>query len=82
MAAAGDEFDGSFRPLDESYLVEYIRRTRPIRELLGFAPDDEKLSVKEVGDGNLNFVYIVIGPSGSLVIKQVRISAAISTYFQ
>ncbi|KAI7730792.1 hypothetical protein M8C21_025018, partial [Ambrosia artemisiifolia] len=28
------------------------------------------LKIKEVGDGNLNFVYIVTSPSGSIVIKQ------------
>ena len=26
--------------------------------------------VQEVGDGNINFVYIVEGPSGALVVKQ------------
>lgn len=26
--------------------------------------------VKEVGDGNINFVYIVEGPQGALVLKQ------------
>nr|CAD1823096.1 unnamed protein product [Ananas comosus var. bracteatus] len=32
----------------------------------GFRALDEK----EVGDGNLNFVYIVLGPAGSFVLKQ------------
>ncbi len=27
-------------------------------------------SVKEVGDGNINFVYIVEGPAGALCVKQ------------
>ena len=26
--------------------------------------------VQEVGDGNINFVYIVEGPKGGLVVKQ------------
>ena len=26
--------------------------------------------VREVGDGNINFVYIVEGPAGGLVVKQ------------
>jgi len=30
----------------------------------------EQLSIDEVGDGNINFVYIVRGPSGSIVVKQ------------
>ncbi|KAH0450675.1 hypothetical protein IEQ34_021367 [Dendrobium chrysotoxum] len=59
-----------FRALDEKSLIEYIRATPAVSSLLG--DDLEGLTVKEVGDGNLNFVYIVISSSGgSLVIKQV-----------
>lgn len=61
-----------FRPLDEKSLLVYIKSVPSLAALL--AGDDEELSrlqVKEVGDGNLNFVYIVIGPSGSFVLKQV-----------
>ena len=57
-----------FRPLDEKYLIEYIKSTPSLSSLLG---DSTNLQIKEVGDGNLNFVYIVVSPSGSLVIKQV-----------
>ena len=28
------------------------------------------LQVQEVGDGNINFVYIVTGPTGAVCIKQ------------
>ncbi|CAO2814896.1 unnamed protein product [Amaranthus hypochondriacus] len=56
-----------FRPLDEKSLIEYIKSTPSLSSLLG---DSANLQIKEVGDGNLNFVYIVISPSGSLVIKQ------------
>ena len=28
------------------------------------------VQVQEVGDGNINFVYIVQGPAGALVLKQ------------
>lgn len=66
MAAPAPE---GFRPLDEKSLVEYIKATPALSSRLGNQLDS--LSVKEVGDGNLNFVYIVIGPAGSLVIKQV-----------
>lgn len=65
MAAAED----GFRPLDEEALVEYIKATPALRAQLG--EQLEGLAVKEVGDGNLNFVYIVTGPGGSFVIKQV-----------
>ncbi|KAL5561315.1 hypothetical protein UlMin_031062 [Ulmus minor] len=57
-----------FRPLDEKSLLEYIKFVPSLSSKFGDKLDD--LTVKEVGDGNLNFVYIVVGSSGSLVIKQ------------
>ncbi|KAK6121410.1 hypothetical protein DH2020_044835 [Rehmannia glutinosa] len=57
-----------FRPLDEKSLVEYLKATPSLAAKLGNQFD--KLEIREVGDGNLNFVYIVIGSSGSFVIKQ------------
>uniref|UniRef100_A0A803NNB2 S-methyl-5-thioribose kinase n=1 Tax=Cannabis sativa TaxID=3483 RepID=A0A803NNB2_CANSA len=57
-----------FRPLDEKTLVDYVKAVPALSSKLGGNLDD--LTIKEVGDGNLNFVYIVIGSSGSLVIKQ------------
>ncbi|KAJ8530039.1 hypothetical protein K7X08_036874 [Anisodus acutangulus] len=57
-----------FRPLDEKSLVEYIKATPSLVSILG--KEFDKLEIKEVGDGNLNFVYIVVAPSGSIVIKQ------------
>ncbi|KAJ8450974.1 hypothetical protein Cgig2_032599 [Carnegiea gigantea] len=67
MEISTPDGDG-FRPLDEKSLVEYIKATPPLLAKLGGTVDN--LHVKEVGDGNLNFVYIVVAPSGSLVIKQ------------
>lgn len=64
MAAAAD----GFRPLDEKSVVDYIKATPTLHAQLGNQLDG--LVIKEVGDGNLNFVYIVVGPAGSLVIKQ------------
>ncbi|CAN0879119.1 Methylthioribose kinase 1 [Linum grandiflorum] len=61
-----------FRPLDEKSLIEYIIATPALSEKLG--DDVDQMKIKEVGDGNLNFVYIVTSPSGSLVIKQVNVS--------
>ncbi|CAL9060818.1 unnamed protein product [Musa banksii] len=66
-AAAAAAADG-FRALDEASLVEYIKATPALRAQLG--EQLEGLAIKEVGDGNLNFVYIVAGPAGSFVIKQ------------
>ncbi|VFQ68383.1 unnamed protein product [Cuscuta campestris] len=61
-----------FRPLDEKSVVEYIKATSSLASiLLGDQPNQvDKLEIREVGDGNLNFVFVIIGPSGSLVIKQ------------
>ncbi|XP_077211595.1 methylthioribose kinase-like [Tasmannia lanceolata] len=59
---------GEFRPLDEKSLIEYIKANPHLSSLLG--NQLEELTIKEVGDGNLNFVYIVSSPSGSFVIKQ------------
>ncbi|XP_021750830.1 methylthioribose kinase-like isoform X1 [Chenopodium quinoa] len=56
-----------FRPLDEKSLVEYIKATPNLSSLLGVS---DNYQIKEVGDGNLNFVYIVVSSSASLVIKQ------------
>lgn len=57
-----------FRPLDEKSLVEYVKDTPALASKLGNRFDD--LKIREVGDGNLNFVFIVAGSGGSLVIKQ------------
>ncbi|KAJ0884213.1 putative S-methyl-5-thioribose kinase [Helianthus annuus] len=57
-----------FRVLDEKSLIEYIKATPSLASKLG--NEVENLKIKEVGDGNLNFVYIIISPSGSIVIKQ------------
>ncbi|KAF8406256.1 hypothetical protein HHK36_008341 [Tetracentron sinense] len=57
-----------FRPLDEKSLIEYIKATPSLCSKLGNQLDS--LQIKEVGDGNLNFVYIVISSTSSLVIKQ------------
>ncbi|KAL6964057.1 S-methyl-5-thioribose kinase [Sarracenia purpurea var. burkii] len=59
---------GGFRPLEEKSLVEYIKATPSLFSKLGNQLDE--LQIKEVGDGNLNFVFIVTNRSGSFVIKQ------------
>lgn len=59
-----------FIVLDEQTLREYIKKTPSLFSKVG-SDDVDKLEVKEVGDGNLNFVYIVTSPIGSIVVKQV-----------
>ncbi|KAF5745582.1 hypothetical protein HS088_TW07G01174 [Tripterygium wilfordii] len=57
-----------FRPLDDNLLLDYIKATPSLSSIVGNNFDD--LTVKEIGGGNLNYVYIVVGSSGSFVIKQ------------
>ncbi|KAJ6693806.1 hypothetical protein OIU85_004576 [Salix viminalis] len=45
-----------------------IKATPALSDKIGNNFDD--LKIKEVGDGNLNFVYIVVSPAGSFVVKQ------------
>jgi 5-methylthioribose kinase len=58
-----------FRSLDEKSLIEYIKAEPALSSKLGSNLDDIK--IKEVGDGNVNFVYVVVAPGGSFIIKQV-----------
>lgn len=60
----------AYQPLNEKTLVEYLKRRPVMKER--FSPDAE-LSVTEVGDGNLNLVFIVENrrrPGEALVAKQ------------
>ena len=70
MAAEAEQ---GFHPLDEASLVAYIKATPALASRLGGGSLDS-IEIKEVGDGNLNFVYIVQSEAGAIVVKQVRSS--------
>ena len=57
-----------YRPLDTDTLAPYLAEQPALSERLGGAPDDWQ--VDEVGDGNLNLVFLVRGPAGGLCVKQ------------
>src|SRR5512136_1542785 len=60
----------AYRPLNETTIVDYIAQ-RP--SLAGVLSDFGHLSISEVGDGNLNLVFIVentANPAESVVLKQ------------
>ncbi|KXG27389.1 methylthioribose kinase 1 [Sorghum bicolor] len=63
------EAEQGFRPLDEASLVAYIKTTPALASRLGGGSLDS-LEIKEVGDGNVNFVYIVRSEAGAIVVKQ------------
>lgn len=57
-----------YRPLDTESLAPYLAEHPALRERLGGDPDAWR--VDEVGDGNLNLVFLVHGPAGGLCVKQ------------
>ncbi|WFU67928.1 S-methyl-5-thioribose kinase [Bradyrhizobium brasilense] len=58
----------AYRILREADLRDYLAGLPAIVAQLGGAPAD--WSISEVGDGNLNLVFIVKGGSGGLAVKQ------------
>ncbi|MBV8226577.1 MAG: S-methyl-5-thioribose kinase [Verrucomicrobia bacterium] len=57
-----------YRPLDEDSVISFVGQIPPAREALGDSPQTWRM--REVGDGNLNLVFIVTGEKGAVVIKQ------------
>ncbi len=57
-----------YRPLDVDTLAPYLAEQPELRARLGGDPSGWR--VEEVGDGNLNLVFIVRGPGGGLCVKQ------------
>lgn len=57
----------AYRPLDCASLADRLGIRAALTDRLG--PPDA-WQVREVGDGNLNLVFIVEGPAGSVVVKQ------------
>ena len=57
-----------YRPLDVETLGPYLAEHPALRERLGGDPSGWQ--VEEVGDGNLNLVFLVRGPAGGLCVKQ------------
>ena len=63
-----EEATGGPKALDLDGAASYIAARPELAAILGAGKDD--WSVKEVGDGNINFVFIIEGPAGALVLKQ------------
>ena len=61
-----------YHRMDERSIGAYVLAIPKLRSILGADANTSSsdLAVAEVGDGNLNFVYIVTGPKGKLVVKQ------------
>src|SRR4051794_2331758 len=57
-----------YQALAEDSVAAYLAGVPDVRARLGGAP--EAWRVREVGDGNLNLVFIVEGPAGDVCVKQ------------
>lgn len=62
-----DEID-EYMPLTSQTLAARLCHRPELREHLG--PDHTSWQVNEVGDGNLNLVFLVEGPHGKVIVKQ------------
>jgi 5-methylthioribose kinase len=67
MNKPSDNFP-EYRPLDEHSVISFVGQIQPAREALGGSP--KSWQAREVGDGNLNLVFIVTGAQGAVVVKQ------------
>ena len=69
-AAQPSSFPTAYVKMNEKSIGEYVVAITSLRSMLA-ATSAGDLEVSEVGDGNLNFVYIVKGPNGvAIVVKQ------------
>jgi 5-methylthioribose kinase len=57
-----------YRPLTPEELGGRLAAIPAIADRIGADPD--RWTVREVGDGNLNLVFIVEGPDGTVIVKQ------------
>lgn len=65
---AGLNTPGSYSPLTPETLGGRLAKVSAVADRIG--SDPSSWSVQEVGDGNLNLVFIVAGPRGTVVVKQ------------
>jgi 5-methylthioribose kinase len=74
----GTETPSTYRILDTRTVPSFVGSLPEIRAVLGGRP--ESWQVREVGDGNLNLVFIVQGAQASVCVKQalpyVRVAGA------
>ena len=60
-----------YKILDSNLIKEYINETSEIRSLILNSNESvDCLDISEIGDGNLNFVYIVKSHKKSIILKQ------------
>jgi 5-methylthioribose kinase len=65
---ARSDLKPGYQILDQASLPAMLAAQQEVRTLLGGRPQD--WNITEVGDGNLNLVFIIEGPDGSVCLKQ------------
>ncbi|NIA70682.1 S-methyl-5-thioribose kinase [Pelagibius litoralis] len=68
MADRGLPVPEGYAPKDDNSLPAYLAAVPAVAARLGGGPAGWR--VREVGDGNLNLVFIVEGPAGGVAVKQ------------
>jgi 5-methylthioribose kinase len=68
LIVANDEARLEYQILEPTSLRALLANLKDVGVILGGAPDS--WHIREVGDGNLNLVFIVEGPDGSVCVKQ------------
>ena len=59
-----------FRVLDSDSVRDYVAADASLAARVGPAETRAEWSSGEIGDGNINYVYVVKGPKGAVVVKQ------------
>jgi 5-methylthioribose kinase len=59
-----------FRVLDADGVREYVAAEASLAARVGDAAAKAAWESKEIGDGNINYVYVVKGAKGAVVVKQ------------
>lgn len=62
----------AMKPLDDASVVEYVAAQEDLAKRVDEQGGAGKAAweCKEIGDGNINFVFVITGPSGSIIVKQ------------
>ncbi|KAF5828523.1 hypothetical protein DUNSADRAFT_17481 [Dunaliella salina] len=69
-SAAAEAAASGFYALDLETVKDYVAARPNLCKHVGPESSKATWGVREVGDGNINFVFIVEGPSGGVAIKQ------------
>ncbi|GMH41258.1 hypothetical protein BSKO_09168 [Bryopsis sp. KO-2023] len=59
-----------FKALDLDSAKEYVAARPDLAKIVGPPETVPSWTCSEIGDGNINFIYLIKGPEGSMILKQ------------